>query len=208
MDRRIRIVVADDHPVVREGLAAVIARETDMVVVGAARDGREALELSRSHSPDVVLMDLRMPVLDGVTATALVRRECPGTHVIVLTTFGGDADIHRALEAGARAYLLKDADARAVLAAIRDVHAGRRHLGAEVSARLMQRYESDELTPRETEILTLIAKGMKNRQIAKALGITEGTVKGHINNILGKLHVRDRTQAVTVALRRGIVHLD
>jgi two-component system NarL family response regulator len=206
--RTIRIVIADDHPIVREGLAAVIGREPDMAVVGLAKDGRDAVEQSRLHAPHVVLMDLRLPGLDGIEATALLRQQCPATSVIVLTTFGGDEDIYRALKAGARAYLLKDAGSAAIVAAIRDVHGGRRHVSPEVSNRLLQHLAGNELTRREEEILKLVVRGMKNRLICQTLGITEGTVKGHVSSILAKLGVRDRTQAVTTAIQRGLVHLE
>jgi two-component system NarL family response regulator len=206
--KTIRIIIADDHPVVREGLAALVSREKDLSVVALAGDGREAVQQARMHLPDVVLMDLRMPGISGIDAIRLLRRHCPSVRCIVLTTFGGDEDIYEALNAGARAYLLKDSDSTAVVAAIRDVHAGRRHVPDGVSRRLLEHFDSDRLTARESEILELIVRGMKNRIIGQMLGITEGTVKGHINNLLSKLGVRDRTQAATTAIRRGIVHLD
>lgn len=204
----IRIVIADDHPIICEGLATVIGREPDMEVVAVAADGRQAVEQARLQMPDVILMDLRMPVLGGLDAIRILRRHYPSVLSIVLTTFGGDQEIYDALSAGARTYLLKDSPAAAVVAAIRDVHAGRRHVPEDVSARLLQHFDSNELTSRENEILKLIVRGMKNRAIGQTLGITEGTVKGHINKILGKLGVRDRTQAATTAIQRGIAHLD
>lgn len=204
----IRVVIADDHPIVREGLATVIGREPDMEVVALAGDGRQAVEQSRLHMPDIVLMDLRMPVLGGIEAIRILRRNYPSVRSIVMTTFGGDQDIYDALNAGARTYLLKDSPASTVVTAIRDVYAGRRHVSEDVSTRLLQHFDSNELTLRETEILKLIVRGMKNRVIGETLGITEGTVKGHINKILGKLGVRDRTQAATTAIQRGIAHLE
>lgn len=204
----IRVLIADDHPLVREGLTAVLNRQPDMTVVAEACDGREAVALFRRHRPDVALMDLRMPNFGGVEATMLIRSEFPDSRIIVLTTYGGDEDIHRALSAGARAYLLKDASNDSLVAAIRSVHQGQRHLSAEVSMRLAQHFDANELTSREMEILTLIVRGYRNKKIGQTLGITEGTVKGHINNILGKLGVEDRTQAATEAIRRGLVYLD
>jgi two-component system NarL family response regulator len=211
MDRTgkvIRVIIADDHPVVREGLEAVIARQPDMAVIGLAADGPEAVEQARSLLPDIVLMDLRMPRLDGLDAIRLLRSEAPAVRCIVLTTFGGDEDIYEALDAGARAYLLKDAGSSEVVAAIRDVHAGRKHVPEGVSRRLLEHFDGDRLTARESEILKLIARGLKNRAISQTLGITEGTVKGHINSLLSKLGVRDRTQAATTAIRRGLVRLE
>jgi two-component system, NarL family, response regulator len=204
----IRIVVADDHPVVREGLAAVIHREPGLLVVGEAADGEQAVVLARDREADVVLMDLRMPRLNGVEATARLRAECPSVNVIVLTTYGGDQDILQALHAGARAYLLKDADSPLLLSTIRGVHAGRRHLPEGVSARLLQHFGGDELTARETDVLRLIVAGLTNQAIAGKLAISEGTVKGHVNSIFFKLGVEHRAQAAVAALRRGIVHLD
>jgi two-component system NarL family response regulator len=208
MTNPVRVLIADDHPVVREGPAAMIGRASDLEVVALAKNGQEAVERARAHLADVVLMDLRMPVLGGAAAIRELRECCPAIHCIVLTTFDGDEEIYDALQAGARGYLLKDADCTAVITAIREVHAGRRYLTATVSAKLAERFDKDELTPREIEILTLIVRGLKNRAISRTLGITEGTVKGHINKLLGKLGVRDRTQAATTAIRRGLVRLD
>ena len=204
----IRVLLADDHPVVREGLAAIINRQPDMLVIGEASNGRQAVELYRQHSPDVSLMDLRMPLMNGVEAITAIRREFPDSRFIVLTTYDGDEDIYRALRAGAQAYLLKDMFREELLEAIRTVHAGQRRIPGAVATRLAERMAGNELTAREGEVLQLIARGKSNREIATGLEITEGTVKGHVNNILSKLGVSDRTQAVTTAIQRGIVHLD
>lgn len=204
----IRILIADDHPVVREGLTAIINRQPDMLVVDEASDGREALELYRQHSPDVLLIDLRMPVMNGVEAITAIRKEFPDSRFIVLTTYDGDEDIFRALQAGAQAYLLKDMFREELLEAIRTVRAGQRRIPTAVASRLAERIALNELTPRELDVMKLIARGKSNKEIGAALDITEGTVKGHVNSILGKLNVTDRTQAVTTAVQRGIVHLD
>jgi DNA-binding NarL/FixJ family response regulator len=201
----IRIVVADDHPVVREGLAAIIRRQSDMAVVGEAADGREALDLCLAHHPDVVLMDLRMPVMDGVAATEAIQRSAPRTRVLVLSTYDGEEGIYQALRAGAKGYLLKDACREDLLEAIRAVHAGRRRVPPTVAARLAERVGAPELTPREKDVLALIVRGKSNKEIGQALDIAEGTVKGHVNNILGKLGVSGRTEAAISAVQRGIV---
>lgn len=203
----IRIMVTDDHPVVREGFAAMINSEPDMTVVAQARSGEEALELFRRLHPDVTLMDLRMPGMNGVDAIRVLRREFPTSRLIVLTTYDGDEDIYRALEAGAQAYLLKDMLCDEILAAIRDVHAGRRRIPAAVGTRLAERMAGQDLSEREQQVLEFVAGGKSNKEIAAELHITEATVKGHMTNILGKLGVTDRTQAVITALRRGLVHL-
>jgi DNA-binding NarL/FixJ family response regulator len=207
-DEIIRVLVADDHPIVREGLRAVIAMQEGLVVVAEARDGREAVELFRATRPDVALIDLRMPHCNGVEATSTIRREFPDSGIVVLTTYAGDEDVYSALRAGARAYLLKGCDVRELIAAIRIVHAGGRHIPPEVSALLAERFAANDLTAREREVLQLIVRGAKNRAIAAVFGVTEGTVKGHVNNILSKLGVADRTQAATVALQRGLAHLE
>jgi two-component system NarL family response regulator len=207
-DQTIRVMVADDHPIVREGLRAVISMHQGMVVVAEAQDGREAVEQFRATRPDVALIDLRMAHCDGVEATSIIRREFPDSGIVVLTTYAGDEDVYSALRAGARAYLLKGCDVQELIAAIRIVHAGGRHIPPEVSSLLAERFAGNDLTAREREVLQLIVRGAKNRAIAAALGVTEGTVKGHVNNILGKLGVADRTQAATVALQRGLVHLE
>ena len=203
----IRIIITDDHPVVREGFAAMIETEPDMAVVGQARSGEEALELFRRVRPDVTLMDLRMPGMGGVDAIQAIRREFPASRLIVLTTYDGDEDIYRAIEAGAQAYLLKDMLCDEILAAIRAVHAGQRRIPAAVGTRLAERMAGMNLSGREQHVLELVATGKSNKEIATALEITEATVKGHMTNILGKLGVTDRTQAVITALRRGLVHL-
>jgi len=205
----IRILIADDHPVVREGVAAMIERRPDMTVVAEAATGREAVAAYRAAQPDVVLMDLRMPEMTGVEAIGAIRGEFPGARIIVLTTYDGDEDIYRGLQAGARAYLLKDAPRDELLDAIRAVHAGQSRIPPAVAARLAERVlAGPQLTPRELEVLRGIVAGRSNKEIGAALNIGEGTVKAHVNNILGKLGVNDRTQAVTTALQRGIVHLD
>jgi len=203
----IRIMIADDHPVVREGFAAMIETEPDMAVVGQARSGEEALELFRRVRPDVTLMDLRMPGMGGVEAIRALRREFPNSRLIVLTTYDGDEDIYRAIEAGAQAYLLKDMLCDEILAAIRAVHAGQRRIPAAVGTRLAERMAGMNLSAREHQVLEFVAAGKSNKEIAAELQITEATVKGHMTNILGKLGVTDRTQAVITAIRRGLVHL-
>jgi DNA-binding NarL/FixJ family response regulator len=203
----IRILLVDDHPVVREGLAAMINRQHDMLIVAEACNGQQAVDLFREHKPDISLIDLRMPVLNGVEAIKIIRKEDSSSRFIVLTTYDGDEDIYRALQAGAQGYLLKDMFREELLTAIRTVHAGQRSIPAAIATRLAERIAGNELTPREVEVLRLIAAGNTNKEIAKSLEITEGTVKGHVNNILSKLAVSDRTQAVTTAIQRGIVHL-
>jgi two-component system, NarL family, response regulator len=203
----IRVIVIDDHPVVREGLVAMIARQPDMSVVAQGENGQEAIALFKEHRPDVSLIDLRMPGISGIAAILAIREEFPQSRIIVLTTYDGDEDIYRALKAGVKAYLLKDVFREELLGAIRAVHAGRRHIPVAVATRLAERVASPDLTSREIEVLKLIAKGSSNKEIAHQLAITEGTVKGHVNNILSKMGVDDRTEAAMSALRRGIIYL-
>ena len=198
----------DDHPLIRSGLRAVIASEPDMEMVGEAANGEEAIELYREDRPDVVLMDLRMPIMDGLTATLAILREFPDAKIVALTTYEGDEDIHRALSAGARGYLLKDMMRSQLLQVIRTVQKGQRAIPAAIAARLAEYVPRIELTPRELQVLTLMAKGFSNPEIASALGRTESTMKVHVSNILQKLQATDRTEAVTVAIQRGILHLE
>lgn len=204
----IRILIADDHPIVRMGLTTLIEMQPGMCLVGTAGTGREAVELFRKHRPDIVLMDLRMRELSGVEAIAQICSESPRARIIVLTSYQADEEIYRALQAGARGYLLKDTLHEKLIAAIHDVHTGKTIIAPEVVARLARRIPLLDLTPRELEILKLIVRGMSNKEIGSSLKITEGTVKNHVVNILDKLGVSDRTQAATTALERGIVRAD
>jgi two-component system, NarL family, response regulator len=203
----IRVILVDDHPVVRFGLAAIIGLQPDMVVVAEAGSGEEACAVSAKRAADVVLMDLRLPGLSGVEAIRAIRKERPKLRFIVLTTYDGDEDIHRALEAGAQAYILKGMSHNELVNAIRLVHSGLKYIPASVSKSLAERPPHSELSARELEVLELIVKGHSNREIGEALGISEATVKWHVNIILSRLNVSDRTQATVAALQRGIVHL-
>lgn len=203
-----RVLIVDDHPMIRAGLAATIEPEPDMAVVASASNGREALEQFRKHQPDVTLMDLKMPDMGGVDAIRSIRAEFPSARIIVLSTYQGDEDIFRALEAGAVTYLLKDMLAEKMMDVIREVAGGGRPILPEVAQRLTGRMFQSALTSRETEVLQLVARGMRNKEIAAELKISGETVQGHVKNILAKLSVHDRTEAVAVAIRRGIVHLD
>jgi len=208
MTEAIRILVVEDHHVVRQGLMALIGTVPGLEIVAEAADGNEAIRQFRQHQPDITLMDLRLPNLAGVDAIGAIRGEFPAARIIVLTTFDGDEDIYRALQAGARGYLLKGMDAEELIDAIRTVHAGKTRIPAPVAQRLAGRMGGQELTARETEVLKQIVAGKSNREIGAVLFISEATVKTHINSLLGKLGVTDRTQAATTALQRGIVHFD
>jgi DNA-binding NarL/FixJ family response regulator len=203
----IRVLVADDHHVVRQGLIALLKTVPEISVIGEASDGEEAVSLYRQHQPDIAIMDLRMPQKGGVEAIAEIRKDFPSARIIVLTTFDGDEDIYRALQAGAKGYLLKDMFGEELIDAIRTVHAGKQHIPPVVAQRLAERMVGPSLTARELDVLKCIVGGRSNRDIGHELSISEATVKTHINNILGKLGVEDRTQAATTALQRGIVHL-
>jgi DNA-binding NarL/FixJ family response regulator len=203
----IRVILVDDHPVVRFGLAAIIGLRPDMVVVAEAGSGEEACTVCARHAADVVLMDLRLPGMSGVEAIRAIRKLNPKVRFIVLTTYDGDEDIHRALEAGAQAYLLKGMSHNDLASAIRKVHAGMKFIPASVSKSLAERPPHSELSARELEVLELIVNGRSNREIGEELGISEATVKWHVNIILSRLNVSDRTQATVAALQRGIVRL-
>jgi DNA-binding NarL/FixJ family response regulator len=203
----IRILIVEDHNVVRQGLVALIKTVPDMHVVAEAGDGKQAVELFRKHKPDVTIMDLRLPEMSGVEAITEIRRSFPAARIIVLTTFDGDENIYRALQAGARGYLLKDMFGEELMDAIRTVHAGKTRIPAPVAQRLAERMAGPALTSRELDVLRLIVSGKSNKEIGNDLVISEATVKTHINSILSKLGVTDRTQAATTALQRGIVEL-
>src|ERR1700712_2828311 len=204
----IRILIVEDHAVVRQGLVALLNTVPEFTVVAQAADGELGVALFREHKPDITLMDLRLPRQNGVETIGRIRKEFPEARFIVLTTFDGDEDIYRALQAGARGYLLKGMEAEDLTAAIHSVHAGKTCIPAEVAGRLAERFAGSALTERETDVLRLIVGGLHNKDIAAKLFISEATVKTHINNLLSKLGVTDRTQAATTALQRGIVHLD
>ncbi len=203
----IRVLVADDHPIVRAGLSALVDDHPRMRLVAEAETGAQAAALALAHRPDVILMDLRMPAMGGVEAIRAIRSSWPDARVIVLTTYDGDEDIYQALRAGAKAYLLKDAPRAELLEAVEAVHRGEKRIPPEVGAKLAERIAGQDLTPRELDVLRAIADGRSNKEIGRALSLTEGTVKFHVNNILAKLGVSDRTQAATEALRRGFVPL-
>ncbi len=203
----IRVLSVDDHPLLREGIAALIGNQSDMQLIGEASNGREAVEQFRKHHPDITLMDLQMPEMSGIDAISAIRGEFPDARIIVLTTHAGDFQVSRALKAGARGYLLKGMLRQELLETIRAVHAGQKRLSAEVAAEIAEHAADNVLTPREMDVLRSIAEGNSNKEIAGKLSLTEETVKGHVKNILAKLGVNDRTHAVTIGLKRGIIDL-
>jgi DNA-binding NarL/FixJ family response regulator len=203
----IRILVAEDHLIARVGVSTIVNLQPDMTVIAEAANGQQAIEMYRKHQPDVTLLDLRMPILSGIEAAATIRREYPKARLIALTTYGGDEDIRRALQAGVQAYLMKDILHDELLKAIRAVHAGQTYLPATVAAALAAQMPRPDLSAREVQVLELIVAGLANKQIAYTLNIAEYTVKNHVKNILDKLGVQDRTQAATAAIQRGIIHL-
>ena len=211
MTRTIRVLIADDHPVVRAGLAGMLSAQADLEVVGEAEDGREAVDLVGSLGPDVVLMDLRMPRMDGVSAITEIKGRHPGVHVLVLTTYDTDADILRAVEAGATGYLLKDSPREQLYRAVRATAAGRTSLAPGLAERLMDKLREPrrmELSAREVEVLRLVRRGLSNREIGREMHVSEATVKTHLIHAYGKLGVSDRTAAVSAALERGILRLE
>ena len=203
----IRILCVDDHRIVREGIASLIDRQADMRVVASAASGEEAIDLFVEHQPDITLMDLQLGVMDGITAIKIIRRRAPDARIVVLTMRRGDEDIHRALEAGASTYLMKDTISDDLIRVLREVQAGEHPMPADVEARLAERATRATLTDREVQVVELVAQGMRNKEIGVSLGITETTVQVHVKNILAKLKVQDRSGAITAAIRRGIIHI-
>lgn len=203
----IRILCVDDHPLMREGIAAIIRNEVDMVLIAEASNGREAITGYREHQPDITLMDLRLPDISGIDAVIAIRTEFPSARIIMLTTFEGDAEIHRALEAGAQGYMLKSMPRKQLVEMIRKVYAGRKHIPPEVAAHLAEHLGEEFLSKREVEVLHKIAGGNRNSDIAELLFISEETVKGHVKHIMEKLGASDRTEAVAIGIRRGIIQL-
>lgn len=203
----IRVLIVDDHSIVRQGLTTIINRDPEMTVIAQAEDGQQAIALFREYQPDVTLMDLRMPQIAGVEAITAICAEFIAARIVVLTTYDGDEDIYRGLQAGAKGYLLKDAKPNELLSAIRTIHRGQQYIPPEVGAKLVQRMSNPELSERELDVLRSMAQGMSNLEISTTLSIGESTVKSHVNRILSKLGVNDRTQAVIIAVKRGIVNL-
>ncbi|HEX4426734.1 MAG TPA: response regulator transcription factor [Terriglobales bacterium] len=204
---RIRVLCVDDHPLLREGITAVVNSQPDMLLVGTAFNGHEAVEQFRKHKPDVTLMDLRLPDMSGIDAMIAIRSEFPQARILILTTFDGDVEIHRSLEAGARGYMLKSMPPKDMVESIRQVHAGKKRIPAEIATNLAEHYSDEALTQREIEVLREIAGGNRNRDIAGKLFISEETVKVHMKHIMDKLGASDRTQAVAIGVRRGIIQL-
>lgn len=204
---RIRVFSVDDHALLREGIAAVITNEPDMIVVAQASTGREAVQQFRQHQPDITLMDLRLPDMSGIDALIAIRTDAPDARIIILTTFEGDVEMQRALEAGARGYLLKSMPPKDLVEAIRQVHAGRKSIPTAVAAQLAEHLGEESLTEREIDVISRVAGGNRNRDIAEQLVISEETVKVHMKHIMEKLGATDRTQAVAIAIRRGIIQL-
>ena len=203
----IRVLTVDDHALLREGIAKLIGNQSDMELVAEASNGREAVELFRKHRPDVTLMDLQMPEMGGIDAISAIRGESPEARIVVLTTYTGDIQVMRAMKAGARAYLLKGLLRKELIETIRAVHAGQRRMAPEVAAEIAEHSTDEALTAREVDVLRRIAGGNANKEIAAQLSITEETVKGYVKNILAKLGAKDRTHAVTIGLKRGVIEL-
>jgi DNA-binding NarL/FixJ family response regulator len=207
MSNQIRVFSVDDHPLLREGISALVNNQPDMTLVAEAANGAEAIQLFRQHQPDVTLLDLRLPDMSGIDILIAIRTEFPEARIIILTTFEGDVEIHRALQAGARGYLLKNMPPSELLDVIRQVHAGKKRIPPAIASHLAEHMSDESLTDREVEVLRQVAGGNKNREIAKKLFISEETVKVHIKHIMEKLGATDRTQAVAIGVRRGIIHL-
>ena len=206
-ERRIRVLCIDDHPLIREGIGAVVGNQADMQLVADAANAQDGIHQFRKHLPDVTLMDLRLPDMSGIEATAAIRKEFPQARIFVLTTFEGDVEIQRALESGARGYILKNLPPKEVVEAIRQVHAGKKRIPAQIAAQLAEHLSDEGLTERETEVLRNVAEGNRNQDIAERLFIAQATVKVHIKHIMEKLGASDRTQAVAIGVRRGIIQL-